>query len=1479
MQPKDLDEVWALAAANGYQIGICEAQDSLQDLNKHIPNVKRDQDQITSPCFKWWKGKIKNKEKQDLPEDALKYFFRFYVEQSTERINKYASAESIKSQAEFFAGFTRVTGTLTLEEQRREICWMAEQWNTHKDEIGQLYLKQNMTVGQIVKFMEKEHNFKRSKPQYERQLKSWGFRKNLKGAEWRAARRAIESRPSSKPTNVYIAGNLIDLSKAQRKLTRYTTPPRLVKESQGDGRDCDQVYAFTPPDSSYNMIPLLQNLPWIRFHGLIESNSNPDLLLVDAATYTAKFLRGNSGQLESPHISLLSSDSTFSAPDTSLLPSKNFSIWDQQQEVDRIYKQLRAVFPDRTGALTWARPGTGLIKMNGIAPQFSILVYLASNNFVRMKGFDDLLENLLDIIEHQMDRQTFKSLFSNKDPTIQALLDLVTRTAIRLQNLQLAKIALDSGGHPGENPFESAIVRDNKRMARLLIDAGVDLDVRFENYISLGAISYALHLSPLEFAALDGKTDIFHLLVNAKTSHSFGEGAVYALYKATERGETIIVKALLSAGVRDDPGIYRKTALEAAIEKGHRELIVLLADSGAILNYPVGVIKEPLEAAAEEGSIDIVKFLLDRGAYINGSPNRRTGKTALQMAALKGNMELVKFLIAAGADIHAAAAPSDGMTALQAAASNGHFAIVEFLLDAGKNANFSRADAATDMLEIAIKYDAFNIDFLVRDAIVRGKGINEDIDGDMLFQRMNTGWFNSNTKFVQTLLSAGADVGKSPINCLKAAAARMRHTNIDIINLLLDYGVLTTAGQKGLVEALCFAIDNHDALVIERLLEFLTEPDWESKATLLHQAVKDWYYIAEGVFSHYAVNTNAVSRILIDARLLLDTEADLEAILNQKNCYSHFGALREISGQWNRPEFGGGVPRRTLHFFTKYCNQPVIMDRYRRALQAAEIRWKNDSDLILQQLVRVLGTDSPRGVKNTGIYGMALQRACLQSDVVTVRYLLNAGADANNTSSCIQENFEATALQAAASALNCRMDLIHLLLDAGAEINSPARGYNRRTVLVAAISHPSYNPELLRLLIDAGANVNDVSGTQTALQAALSRYNCDTELVRLLIQTGANVNAPPGHSVNIDFDDNYFPPGKTRNALQLAVCHATHSLELTKILLDAGAKIEPAENGPLLLAVADRRDPNLELVRTLLAAGADVNAPAAGFKGRTALQAAVERNMPYNDVYSAELVEILLAAGADIHAPAAEDGGVTALQAAAMRGFVGLAVRFLEMGADVNAPRAQESGRTALEIAAEWGRIDMVKLLLDAGAVLGEPGFDYLKKKWFNAMSLAKDRGFRAVYNQIRDHFGLSDAEAEDGFDRSPPPPPRFLSDEDSEDDYQDSTDAESQVDQSPENVFGAVEHATPAVPEFDEAQDGGLNFEEMQITLDNDGSGIVDDFGQFAFHQDEADVGDFGPIPGENDRPWGFRDSFVQDFDDEDQLWGFINFPDQTAG
>jgi hypothetical protein len=55
----------------------------------------------------------------------VKNFLRFYMLQSKGRINAKSSVESIKTNAEwFFAGFTRVTGTPTVAEDRTEIFWV-----------------------------------------------------------------------------------------------------------------------------------------------------------------------------------------------------------------------------------------------------------------------------------------------------------------------------------------------------------------------------------------------------------------------------------------------------------------------------------------------------------------------------------------------------------------------------------------------------------------------------------------------------------------------------------------------------------------------------------------------------------------------------------------------------------------------------------------------------------------------------------------------------------------------------------------------------------------------------------------------------------------------------------------------------------------------------------------------------------------------------------------------------------------------------------------------------------------------------------------------------------------------------------------------------------------------------------------------------------------------------------------------------------
>lgn len=140
-------------------------------------------------------------------------------------------------------------------------------------------------------------------------------------------------------------------------------------------------------------------------------------------------------------------------------------------------------------------------------------------------------------------------------------------------------------------------------------------------------------------------------------------------------------------------------------------------------------------------------------------------------------------------------------------------------------------------------------------------------------------------------------------------------------------------------------------------------------------------------------------------------------------------------------------------------------------------------------------------------------------------------------------------------------------------------------------------------------------------------------------------------------------------------------------------------------------------ITALISGGADVNASHYKLKtakravmrvrNGTALQAAIEY-MGFDGDTS--LVKQLLAAGADINAPAYVHEGATALQIAAGLGRIGLVRYMIELGADLNAERGLLLGATCLEWASAAGRLDMVQYLLDAGVnTIGKGRLQYIR--------------------------------------------------------------------------------------------------------------------------------------------------------------------------
>lgn len=165
-----------------------------------------------------------------------------------------------------------------------------------------------------------------------------------------------------------------------------------------------------------------------------------------------------------------------------------------------------------------------------------------------------------------------------------------------------------------------------------------------------------------------------------------------------------------------------------------------------------------------------------------------------------------------------------------------------------------------------------------------------------------------------------------------------------------------------------------------------------------------------------------------------------------------------------------------------------------------------------------------------------------------------------------------------------------------------------------------------------------------------------------------------------------------------------------------------------------------ELVVLLLQKGADVNAPARGKWGETALQAICSR-VPQSSTEKAQqisIINLLLAYGAKINAAPARFGGRTALQSAAKCGNLEVTMLLLSYDppADVNAPPSQyyDAGDPydyALDSAASEGHIDVVQLLLNNNALSSFPGDTGYK----GAIGAAKEAGFPAVAKLIRQHL------------------------------------------------------------------------------------------------------------------------------------------------
>jgi len=241
--------------------------------------------------------------------------------------------------------------------------------------------------------------------------------------------------------------------------------------------------------------------------------------------------------------------------------------------------------------------------------------------------------------------------------------------------------------------LQMAAASGDEDLVQLLIDRQVDVNATGHHYGT--ALQAASHC---------GRLGCVRKLLDAGAEACTASGNQGPALAAAVKGQHVgVVRALLNSDVRLHEDT---TVLATAAMDGHLEIVRILLDAGADVNFCNTDCAPALVHACASGSIEIVDLLISRGADINlnvecsttrdhGSiyinDDTRNGLSALHVTCRTGRHDIVHVLLLHGADIEQTIYGFG--TPLAVAARAGHVSVMEQLAQAGAKIRISLKDA------------------------------------------------------------------------------------------------------------------------------------------------------------------------------------------------------------------------------------------------------------------------------------------------------------------------------------------------------------------------------------------------------------------------------------------------------------------------------------------------------------------------------------------------------------------------------------------------------------------------------------------------------------------------------------------------------------------------------------------------------------------------------------------------------------------
>lgn len=613
--------------------------------------------------------------------------------------------------------------------------------------------------------------------------------------------------------------------------------------------------------------------------------------------------------------------------------------------------------------------------------------------------------------------------------------------------------------------LQAAAAHGHEEVVHILIEAGADVNAIPDHWHPSSTRSRArcaTLLSPLELAVKGNHTRVACLLLLS--------GARANFCPSVERFGLQVLETEFARWCEpghmmghDVPCAY---AIQYAALNENNDLMPLLLASGADPDSRISpdLGDTPLQIAAGRGDVLMTCMLLNRGANVNAPPGKYSGRTAIQAAAAQGNLPVVVRLLEAEADVNAAAGWQNGRTAIQAA--------------------FESSQVATGVL----------------------------------------------------LLHMGADINAKPgfrtgITTLQAAALSGSLISLKVV--LDNQGdVHAPAGPEDGITALHAAIHHKDLAALRLLVHEGADVNERPSKPVVSPSLKICYDVENKTALQYAASLGWLDGV----RFLAEVGADIDALpppypgvvaytalgwaIDERN-HRMIELLLKCGANPNSAYVDDDDSSSAFMFaLTNTCSLDIIdlllqygpsfNDLIGKELALEMAVGVGEADVV-KRIMTLMSQNCPehstRSLKT--IFCHILIDYGWEPDFEMVQVLIHAGADIN--AAYIDNDtpvYQGTLLQRSVRQFDSgpRISIVQLLLDKGAEINTPATD-NLGTPLQLAILDEQV--EIAHLLIDHGADVNARPARNrgaTALQAAALHGYCS--LAMRLLAKGADVAAP-----------------------------------------------------------------------------------------------------------------------------------------------------------------------------------------------------------------------------------------------------------------------------------------------------------------------------------------------------------------------------------